>query len=247
VLQNELEMMSKLKHPNLVNLVGIREDCQYTKKDGRTYSCLAIVLEYAEGGELFEFLARTGRLGAEVARTLMAQLVEGLAHIHGQGVSHRDIKPENILLDGEFRPKIADFGFACLSEGKDGSGILHTSLGTEGYKAPEVSSRHYSGEKADIFSLGVVLFVMYAGSPPFEKADPRDYYYKMHVNKKQEAFWASHSKRRPIGFFSPAFIDLLNKMFAYKPEERPTLAEIRAHDWMQQDVLMQPDLIKQLT
>lgn len=62
--------------------------------------------------------------------------MDGLKHIHDAGVAHRDLKPENILLDRDFKPKIADFGFSCLKEGKDKSGILHTSLGTEGYKAP---------------------------------------------------------------------------------------------------------------
>lgn len=111
--------------------------------------------------------------------------MDGLAHIHAQGVSHRDIKAENILLNRSFRTKLADFGFSCLSEGRDGSGFLRTALGTEGYRAPEVSGKHYRGEKADVFSLGVVLYVMYAGSPPFEKADARDYYYKMHVGNRQ--------------------------------------------------------------
>jgi serine/threonine protein kinase len=62
---------------------------------------------------------------------------------------------------------LADFGFACLLKGRDGSGVLHTKLGTEGYMAPEVPSRNYDGIKADVFSAGVILFIMYAGNPPF--------------------------------------------------------------------------------
>lgn len=87
-------------------------------------------MDYADGGELFEFLARTGRLGPEISRSMFLQLLDGLEHIHKQGIAHRDLKPENILFDSSFNIKIADFGFACLKEGKDQSGWLHTALGT---------------------------------------------------------------------------------------------------------------------
>jgi serine/threonine protein kinase len=77
------------------------------------------------------------------------------------------MKPENILLSKKFVLKIADFGFSISLKGRDNSGILRTGLGTPGYRAPEVSDHHYEGRSVDIFAAGVILFIMYAGSPPF--------------------------------------------------------------------------------
>ena len=87
--------------------------------------------------------------------------------MHAKGFAHRDIKPENLLLGKDYILKLADFGFSCPLKGKDKSGILHTKLGTQGYMAPEVYKKNYVGTKADIFSAGVILFIMYAGNPPF--------------------------------------------------------------------------------
>lgn len=88
------------------------------------------------GGELFDFIAETGKFSEKVARTYFHQMMNGLYFMHCKGYAHRDIKPENILLSRDFTLKLADFGFTCPLRGKDGTGILHTKLGTEGYMAP---------------------------------------------------------------------------------------------------------------
>lgn len=93
--------------------------------------------------------------------------MNGLHYMHSKGFAHRDIKPENIILSEDFTIKIADFGFSCLLKGKNNKGILHTKLGTPGYMAPEIRDRKYVGTKVDIFAAGVILFIMYAGHPPF--------------------------------------------------------------------------------
>ena len=128
--------MRVLKQENIVKLVDVRVDATYKKRDDTEYKCFAIILEYVEGGELFDFVAETGHFSDKVARTYFNQLMNGLYYIHCKGFVHRDIKPENILLSKEFTIKIADFGFSCRSRGKTGTGILHTKLGTEGYMAP---------------------------------------------------------------------------------------------------------------
>lgn len=84
-----------------------------------------------------------------------------------------------MLLSDTFVLKIADFGFSCLLKGRDGKGLLKTRLGTEGYMAPEIFCKEYEGRKTDIFAAGVILFIMYSGSPPFEKASINDPYYKL--------------------------------------------------------------------
>jgi len=90
-------------------------------------------------------------------------------------------------------------------------------LGTEGYMAPEIQTRSYVGTQVDIFSAGVILFIMYSGSPPFERAVPNDTYYKLIKEKNFTSFWASHSKKRPAGFYSDDLRDLINGMLAYIP------------------------------
>jgi serine/threonine protein kinase len=103
---------------------------------------LAIILEYAEGGEIFEYIAICGKFSEDVARTYFHMLIEALEYIHSKGICHRDIKPENILLDKDFILKLTDFGFGTyLSRGE-----LKTYLGTEGYMAPEIRSWNYDGK-----------------------------------------------------------------------------------------------------
>lgn len=97
-----------------------------------------IVLELALGGELFDFVANSGRFEEPAARYYFKQFLEGLDYVHQKGFTHRDLKPENLLLDHQFTLKIADFGFAAPVEGKDGSGNLTTKLGTLNYMAPEI-------------------------------------------------------------------------------------------------------------
>ena len=97
-----------------------------------------IVLELALGGELFDFIAISGKFDEPLARYYFKQFMDGLSYCHQAGVSHRDLKPENLLLDNQFMLKIADFGFAAPVQGKDGSGTTSTKLGTITYMAPEI-------------------------------------------------------------------------------------------------------------
>lgn len=140
-------------------------------------------------------------------------MFEALHYLHSRKISHRDMKPENLLFDGNFNLKVADFGFATWTE-KYGDGMLKTTLGTEGYMAPEIHSKQpYNGESVDIFASAIILFIMFAGSPPFTKATTGDPYYKLLVNNKSETFWNFHAKHKNNpNFFPPEFKDLLTKM-----------------------------------
>lgn len=194
------------------------------------------MLEFVGGGELFDFVAETGKFSEKVARTYFHQMMNGLHYMHQKGYAHRDIKPENLLLSHLFILKIADFGFSCLIKGKDGTGVLRTKLGTEGYMAPEIPNKKYEGKSVDIFASGVILFIMYAGNPPFEKATPTDPYYKILKEKKYDIFWKAHSRKRPVGFFSESFKDLFQRLVAFDPAERPRIEEIAAHPWIKESV-----------
>ena len=132
--------------------------------------------------------------------------------------------------------KIADFGFSCLLKGRDGSGVLKTRLGTEGYMAPEILGKEYDGRKVDIFAAGIILFIIYSGNPPFERATGNDPYYKLIKEKRMDLFWESHSRKRKLGFFSVQFRDLFEKMVAYDPCERPCIYEIAKHPWVRNTI-----------
>lgn len=110
------------------------------------------------------------------------------------------MKPENVLYDANFNLKLADFGFATLLAGKDGSGLLHTVLGTESYMAPEIHAKQpYQGSVVDLFATAIITFILYAGTPPFSKADPKDPYFRLLCQNKHETFWTAHSKNKPNG------------------------------------------------
>jgi len=145
----------------------------------------------------------------------------GLEYLNSKGLCHRDIKPENLLFDDEFNLKLCDFGFSYYLSGRDGSGSLHTVLGTESYMAPEIFiDKKYNGAIVDIFASAIVLFIMMSGTPPFAKADPfKDPHYKLLNNPiKNETFWNVHSKHKPKkDFFSPEFKAFMNSMLSQDP------------------------------
>ena len=113
--------------------------------------------------------------------------MSGLNFCHEKGICHRDLKPENLLLDKDFNVKIADFGFACSTEGttQKENGLCKTTLGTELYMAPEIHlGQEYNPQQVDLFASAVILFIMVAGHPPFSAASPKDSYYKALVTGK---------------------------------------------------------------
>jgi len=236
-IRSEIEVLSNLKHPHILNLVEFYEEIDYIKKNGSSYKVVAIVLELIPGGELFEYIVSSGRFSEEIARTYFQVLIKTIEYCHGQGIVHRDLKAENLLLDADYNLRIADFGFAGLLEGKDGTGQLYTVLGTESYMAPEIHLRQpYSGASVDLFACAVILFIMVSGNPPFIKADPKsDAHYKLLCINRSEAFWEAHERNKPKqsgeNFYSSDFKSLLTAMLALDPAVRLTLPEIKAHRW----------------
>lgn len=125
LIQAEIKTLEKLKHPNIVNLIesgkGIMANQKKSPKEVDY-----IVLELVNGGDLFDFVANSGRFSEEVARYYFTQFMSALDYMHQNNCCHRDLKPENIMLDSEFNLKVADFGFAAPVAGRDGSGFLTT-------------------------------------------------------------------------------------------------------------------------
>ena len=163
------------------------------KRDGSEKRVAYIVQELIPCGELFDYIKNCGSFSEPLARYYFKQMFSGLLHIYTRGFSHRDLKPENILLDANYNIKIVDFGFACKISGRDGTGFNNSTVGTPGYMAPEIIERkRYQGHVADIFSLGVILFCLVVGYPPFEYAMEDDPYYKYIYINRIDLFWKVH-------------------------------------------------------
>ncbi|MBA0715961.1 hypothetical protein Golax_014832, partial [Gossypium laxum] len=159
-VQREIMNHRSLKHPNIIKF----------KEVLLTPTHLAIVMEYAAGGELFERICNAGRFGEDEARFFFQQLISGVSYCHAMKICHRDLKLENTLLDGSSTPrlKICDFGYSKAMNLSPKS-----TVGTPAYIAPEVlSKKEYDGKIADVWSCGVTLYVMLVGAYPFE--DPQD-------------------------------------------------------------------------
>ncbi|KDE02753.1 CAMK/CAMKL/MARK protein kinase [Microbotryum lychnidis-dioicae p1A1 Lamole] len=159
LLTRELHHHRRLRHPHILALYEIIA----------TESSIYLVTELCTGGELFDYLVEKGRLSASETRRIFGQLVLGVAHLHQSGVVHRDLKLENVLLDERVNVKIADLGFGReFEKGR----WMDTWVGTLGYCAPEVvAAKRYHGEEVDIWSLGVILYTLLAGSLPFDDDD----------------------------------------------------------------------------
>ncbi len=155
--RREARAVARLSHPNIVTVIDRGED------GGRQY----IVFEYVDGENLKELVAREGPLPVRRALELAIQVGEGLACAHDHGVVHRDVKPQNVLLNGDGRAKVTDFGIARSLDVDHGMTQTGTVIGTSNYIAPEQASGRAVDERTDIYSLGVVLFELLTGDVPF--------------------------------------------------------------------------------
>ncbi|RHY88352.1 hypothetical protein DYB26_008004 [Aphanomyces astaci] len=243
-LYREIESMKRVQHPNVMRLLAVSNDVDYPKKKGGSEKVVLVVLELATGGELFDFMMYTGSFSEEIARTYFRQMVSGLHACHSAGVYHRDIKPENLLLDKNFLLRIADFGLSALSDDTTLADDLTTQCGTRAYMSPEIiAGTPYEGAPADIWSAGVVLFILLAGFPPFQIATRQDWWFRACATQQYEAFWAAHSR---TAVFSPMATDLLTRIFDVNPTTRLTLAEIWQHPWLHEPVLSETAMTNEL-
>ncbi|KAH9626182.1 hypothetical protein KSS87_002427 [Heliosperma pusillum] len=209
-LKREISVMKLVKHQNVLQLYEVMA----------TKSKIYIVLEYAKGGELFNKVAK-GRLKVEITRWIFQQLISAVDSCHKRGVYHRDLKLENLLIDEDGTLKVSDFGLSALVESKRQDGMLHTMCGTPAYVAPEViNKRGYDGAKADIWSCGVILYVMLAGYLPFKGANLIDMYKKITRADYSCPDWFPADARR-----------LLLRILDPNPKTRIPISKIMESSW----------------
>jgi serine/threonine-protein kinase SRK2 len=215
-VQREIINHRSLRHPNIIRF----------KEVILTPTHLAIVMEYASGGELFERICNAGRFSEDEARFFFQQLISGVSYCHSMQVCHRDLKLENTLLDGSVAPrlKICDFGYSKSS-------VLHSqpksTVGTPAYIAPEVLlKKEYDGKIADVWSCGVTLYVMLVGAYPFE--DPEE---PKNFRKTIQRILGVQYSIPDYVHISPECRDLITRIFVQNPAQRITIPEIRTHEW----------------
>jgi len=230
-VRTEIKCLMQLNHTNVMKLYAYNLNCLYPEKDGAKLTTILLVLEYCPGGELFDILYYTSQLDAVTARTYFLQMMRGLKACHDVGIVHRDIKPQNLLMDGNFQLKLTDFGLSYLGrEGVDSDSIVMRThyVGTRGYQAPELLKREPYTKACDIFSAGVVLFILLTGYPPFEQAIKSDKWFNPLYKGDTDKFWRHH---QGCGVDNHCKY-LLGRMMAYRAHDRPTLEQVLNHPWV---------------
>ncbi|XP_022973920.1 CBL-interacting serine/threonine-protein kinase 6-like [Cucurbita maxima] len=209
-IKREISVMKMVKHPNIVELHEVMA----------SKSKIYFAMELVRGGELFSKISR-GRLREDVARLYFQQLISAIDFCHSRGVYHRDLKPENLLLDDDGNLKVTDFGLSAFSEHLKQDGLLHTTCGTPAYVAPEViGKKGYNGAKADLWSCGVILYVLLAGFLPFQDDNIVSMYRKIYRGDFKCPPWFSPEARR-----------LVTKLLDPNPSSRITTSKILESSW----------------
>ncbi|KAL1914652.1 uncharacterized protein VTP21DRAFT_8063 [Calcarisporiella thermophila] len=218
-VRREIQYLKLLRHPHVIKLYEVIT----------TPTDIIMVIEYAEG-ELFNYIVERGRMQEDVARKFFQQIICAVEYCHRHKIVHRDLKPENLLLDQYNNVKIADFGLSNIMTDGD---FLKTSCGSPNYAAPEViSGKLYAGPEVDVWSCGVILYVMLCGRLPFD-----DDYIPTLFKKINGGIYTLPS------YLSPETKQLLQLMLVVDPLKRITIQEIRQNPWFNHGL---PDYLKPL-
>lgn len=209
-IEREIAIMRRMRHPNIVTLHEVLA----------TRTKIFFVMEFASGGELFQKIA-TGRFSEDLSRRYFHQLISAVQYCHSLGVFHRDLKIDNLLLDEDLNLKVSDFGLSATLDEIRPDGSLHTLCGTPAYLAPEIlAKRGYDGSKIDVWSCGVVLFVLAVGYLPFNDSNVTNMFRKIQRGQFRIPNWISPD----LKFF-------LRRLLDPNPNTRISIHEILEDPW----------------
>ena len=231
-IKYETNLMKKLNHPNITKILELFEDKEY----------ILIIMEYINGGNLFSFLKKHRKVSEKTAKLLYRQIILGIKYMHQQGIVHRDIKLENILIDLNNNIKICDFGIGRVLSSPEQP--LFDQCGTPMYIAPEIllcsKEKGYKGFPVDIWSSGIVLYILLSGTLPFSfknssssLSESNESNLSEDNNNNTELQYSIINKEpKEIENISKEAEDLLKKILKKNPEKRITCEEILNHPWM---------------
>jgi calcium/calmodulin-dependent protein kinase I len=231
-LKDEIEILREIDHENIINLFDVFDETQF----------YYLVTELMQGGELFDRIVTKTFYNEKEARDVCQTLFKALNYCHMKNVAHRDLKPENLLLmskTSDHDIKIADFGFAKRITSEH---CLITQCGTPGYVAPEILHGVPYGSKADMWSLGVIAYILLGGYPPFIEQNQRELFRK--IKKGQYEFHPEY-----WGQISPEAKDMISKLLQVDPRKRMSADSALRCSWIEgsDDVLSGQDLGTNLT
>jgi serine/threonine protein kinase len=216
-INREIDIMYMLNHPHIIKLVNHYED------DDNLY----LIMHYASKGQLYSLLKRHGRFDQRTTAQYMQEVIAAIKYLHSfkPPIIHRDIKPENILLDESGRVKIADFGWSNFED----KNKRITYCGTPEYLAPEMIKKEGHDTTVDIWDLGVLMFELLTGHPPFSGSNQTELFMNI---KKHKINWPDD--------FPPLAKNLISKILKQNPKERVSLDEILQHAWFEKNPLLKP-------
>jgi len=215
MLEREVDILKRIQHPNIIAVKEIYETEKY----------LYLVMELATGGELFDAIVKRGKYSEKDAAKIVHQIVSAIVYLHNKGIVHRDLKPENLLIanKGAELIKIADFGLSKIMEA---SAVMLTACGTPGYVAPEVLKGEGYQQEVDVWSIGVIMYILLCGFPPFYGANNTQLFEKIMAGTYffPSPYWD------PV---TPSAKDLISKLLVVDPKKRLPSSEILNHPWIQ--------------
>lgn len=215
VIHDEAEIMSSVKHPHCVRMFELYE----TKKK------LYMVLELLRGGELFDRIVKKTHFSEMEAATATKEIAQAVKYLHSINIVHRDLKPENLIYesqDANSKLKLTDFGLAKVAAADRG---MATACGTPGYVAPEVLMGLPYGPEVDLWSIGVILYIMLCGFPPFYHQNTKELYKLIKAGRYSfpEQYWSK---------ISPAAVELVRHLLTVDPKKRATPDDILRNRWI---------------
>ena len=219
-LQQEIDIMKQIDHPNIVKMIDFFED--------EGHYC--IVMEMMQGGELFEQILNREQFSESEAREAIKSIIDAISYCHSLNIVHRDIKPENLLLHSKDLDltslKISDFGLARFVKADQ---VAQTQCGTPGYVAPEILMEQPYGKECDYWSIGVVLYILLSGSPPFFEDERADLFEKIKTAQYEfdDATWGNISNEAK---------NLVENILRADPSQRLNCDQMLAHPWMSMDL-----------
>jgi serine/threonine-protein kinase CHEK1 len=222
-LQNEIALHSHLRrHKNIIEYYASGEDVNWRW----------IAMELADGGDLFDKIEADVGVGEDIAHLYFTQMVNAVSYMHTKGVAHRDLKPENVLVSGDGNLKIADFGLATLFRHNGIDRTCSSVVGSPPYIAPEIVTSGKTGVGyapgiSDVWSCGIVLFVLLVGNTPWDQPTMNSYEYKEYVDFNGRA----NPEDEMWGTIPSGALSLLHGMLKLEPQARFSLNEIRMHPW----------------
>jgi len=212
-MKSELGVLRKVSHPNILGIYELLHDNRY----------YFIVCEYLKHGELYDFIVSNGPISENQVQHIIRQLFLAINYLHSQGIVHRDIKPQNILVynQSKLEIKLTDFGFAAMANEK----TLNEVLGSPLYMSPEILKNEEYDNKVDIWSSGVVCYIMVVGKVPFYSADKETLYEE--IKTKEPEF-----NSKEFQALSEHCTDFLRKVLTKDPTKRMSAKEALHHPWL---------------